>query len=90
MFKTIEATLDPKGAIEFDENIHFDKPQRVLITLLDEHEQTHLGAKLSEEALSRDWLTNEEDQAWNHLQTEGLQMQRGCAENHDYFSKGSS
>ncbi len=36
MLKTIEATLDPEGTIRFKEQLHLTRPQRVLVTLLEE------------------------------------------------------
>lgn len=36
MLQTIEATIDTKGTIHFNEEIHFDKPIHVLVTILDE------------------------------------------------------
>ena len=36
MLKTLEATIDPEGRIRFREKIRLTRPQRVLVTLLDE------------------------------------------------------
>jgi len=36
MLKTVEATLDPEGTIRFKERIRLTRPQRVLVTLLEE------------------------------------------------------
>jgi hypothetical protein len=35
MLKTLEGTLDPQGKIRFDEEFELVRPQRVLVTLLD-------------------------------------------------------
>jgi hypothetical protein len=34
--RTLEGTLDPKGTIRFREKVRLTRPQRVLVTLLEE------------------------------------------------------
>ena len=36
MLKTLEATLEPEGTIRFREQLHLTRPQRVLVTLLED------------------------------------------------------
>jgi hypothetical protein len=36
MLRTLEGTLDPEGKIRFREKFNLTRPQRVLVTLLDE------------------------------------------------------
>lgn len=66
MLHTVEAVIDRQGHIQWLEKIQLHTPQRVLITLLDPTDDEALI--LSEPALSQDWLNDEEDAAWAHLQ----------------------
>jgi hypothetical protein len=73
MLQTYEAVLQPNGQLQF-----FDlpkglaqKPRRVLVTFTEEAPEADTalcGATLSEPALAEDWLTDEEEAAWAHLQ----------------------
>ncbi len=67
MLHTIEAIIDEQGRIHWLENVEVRAPQRVLITLLDPVADETLT--LAEPALA-DWLNNEEEIAWAHLQQE--------------------
>ena len=40
MFRTLEATLEPKGFLRFTENLVVTRPLRVLVTLLDGPDET--------------------------------------------------
>lgn len=69
MLQTIEAVIDEKGILRFLEPIRLPKLRHVLIIIRDE-ESSEDGvnlALLSEEALARDWLQPEEDEAWSQL-----------------------
>jgi len=78
MPKTVEAVVGEDGSIQLPDSISLERNQRVLVTILEETEQTdpdveaesNAGetALLSEESLAEDWTREEEDQAWTHLQ----------------------
>ena len=36
MLRTLEGMLDPEGQVRFREEVHLTRPQRVLVTLLEE------------------------------------------------------
>jgi hypothetical protein len=69
MLRTIEALIEVDGQVRLLEEVVLSRPQRALVTLLDEpaDEAIHATALLSEAALS-DWNREEEDAAWAHLQ----------------------
>ena len=71
MLRTVQATIKEDGSVSFSENVNIVFPRKALITFLDEEmdfvvteEKTHL---LSEDSLSKDWLLEEENTAWNTL-----------------------
>lgn len=72
MLQSIEAILQPNGQIQFLEPppLPVGGPRRVLITFTETAEANSdlCGATLSEPALAEDWLREEEDAAWAHLQ----------------------
>ena len=68
MLTTLEAVLQPNGSLKFLEPVHLDKPQRVLVTFTSPADETVSGLALSEASLAIDWLRDEEDAAWAHLQ----------------------
>lgn len=73
MLKPYEAVLEPDGHLHFLEAVpKLDKvAQRVLVTFTQDTaviDTAHCGAALSERVLAEDWLRNEEDAAWVHLQ----------------------
>lgn len=63
MLTTVEAVLQPSGTLKFLEPVHLDKPQKVLVTFTSPADEA-----LSEATLAIDWLCDEEDAAWAHLQ----------------------
>lgn len=73
MLQTYEAVLQANGSLQFldlPESTTL-KPCRVLVTFTEgplPADTSLSGAFLSEPALARDWLRNEEDAAWLHLQ----------------------
>jgi hypothetical protein len=69
MLKTYEAVLQPNGNLEFLEQPQQQRKTacRVLVTFT-EPDTALCGAMLSEQALAGDWLSEEEDAAWAHLQ----------------------
>lgn len=73
MLKTYEAVLEPDGHLHFLEAVpKLDKvAQRVLVTFTQVTaviDTALCGAALSERMLAEDWLRNEEEEAWTHLQ----------------------
>lgn len=68
MLQTVEALLNPDGALRFLEPVHFTGAQRVLVTFTQPLDDALSGAVLSEQSLATDWLRDEEDAAWAHLQ----------------------
>ena len=68
MLNTVEAVLQTNGALEFLEPIHLAAAQRVLVTFTGSQDESLSEAQLSERSLSTDWLREEEDAAWAHLQ----------------------
>lgn len=74
MLQTYEAVLQPDGHLQFFDEVPpgaSAAPRRVLVTFTDEPvpaDTALCGAKLSEPALAQDWLREEEDEAWAHLQ----------------------
>ena len=68
MLHTVEALLNADGALRFMEPVHLTGVQRVLVTFTQPVEEALSGAALSERSLAADWLREEEDLAWAHLQ----------------------
>lgn len=70
MLHTIPAELMPDGSIRFLEPPPelTKKPQRVLVTFTESTDEALSGLALSTPALAEDWLREEEDAAWAHLQ----------------------
>jgi hypothetical protein len=73
MLQTYEAVLEPNGHLQFLENLPetLSESRRVLVTFtktIDVAESDLCGLRLSEPALTQDWLNKEEDAAWAHLQ----------------------
>jgi hypothetical protein len=74
MMQTFEAVLQPNGHLQFLD-ILAPAPQiarRVLVTFTAEAlelDTALCGASLSMPALAKDWLREEEDAAWAHLQS---------------------
>lgn len=68
MLHTVEAVLNADGALRFMEPIHLTGVQRVRVTFTQPVDDALSGAALSERSLAADWLREEEDPAWAHLQ----------------------
>ncbi len=66
MIRTVRAIVDAQGNVIFLEPVDIAVTCKALVTILDDEEPE--SALLSEEALARDWLRPEEDEAWAHLQ----------------------
>jgi len=67
---TVEAVIDEKGRVEWLEKVSIKGSRRVLITLLDEDESQDEVLVAAESALAKDWLKDEEEEAWEHLKKE--------------------
>lgn len=67
MLQTVEAILQPSGTLQLLEPVVLTSPRRVLVTFTEPDERL-TDALLSEAALAQDWLREEEDAAWAHLQ----------------------
>ncbi len=69
MLQTVEAITDEKGLLKILDPIKLPKLRRVIITILNDEpdEENFNSALLSEDALAKDWLRSEEDEAWSHL-----------------------
>lgn len=73
MLQTFEAVLQPNGQLQFVDGpaAAAKVPRHVLVTFVDgvaTGDTTLSGAALSEPALAQDWLRDEEEAAWAHLQ----------------------
>lgn len=71
MLTTVEAVLDADGALRFLEPVRLFHPQRVLVTFTEPLDEAADGGSLSERSLASDWMRDEEDAAWAHLQSAG-------------------
>ncbi|WP_328186512.1 hypothetical protein [Marinobacter sp. OP 3.4] len=69
MMNTVEAVIDESGHIQWLEKVSIKGKRRVLITLLDDESQDET-LQAAKSALREDWLNEEEDHAWEHLQKE--------------------
>ena len=67
MLQTIEVQIDANGHIHPLEPLIKLSAGRALLTLLEPVD--HDAALLSEQALAEDWLKQEEEAAWAHLQS---------------------
>lgn len=68
MLHTVEALLTADGALRFLEPVQLTGVQRVLVTFTQPVDEALSGAALSQRSLATDWLREEEDAAWAHLQ----------------------
>lgn len=68
MLTTLEAVLQPDGALRFLEPVRLTESQRVLVTFTQPVDEAVDGASASQASLTTDWLAAEEDAAWAHLQ----------------------
>lgn len=68
MLHTVEAVLQADGALRFLEPVRLTEPQRVLVTFTRPLDEATDGAAASQASLAVDWLRDEEEAAWAHLQ----------------------
>ncbi len=71
MIKTIEAVIDEAGKVQLLEAVYLKEARRALVTILEEEPTAKIAetALLSEQSLAEDWMRQEEDEAWSHLQS---------------------
>jgi hypothetical protein len=72
MLRTVEATIDKNGNVKLAESIKLGGRMRALVTILDEKlpaaaRGSNEPAILAESALSKEWLSKDEDEAWAYL-----------------------
>ena len=67
MLRTLEAVIDKHNHVQWSEHIQINSPQRVLITLLDPAPIADETLLMAEAALN-EWLNDDEEAAWAHLQ----------------------
>lgn len=72
MIQTVEAIIDDSGMVKVLNNLRLPRGRRAIVTVLDEKSDSDISetALLSEGSLAVDWLRDEEDEAWSHLQSE--------------------
>jgi hypothetical protein len=70
MIQTLEAIVSESGKVRLLSDISLKESRRALVTILEEEPKISETALLSEKALADDWLRDEEDAAWSHLQLE--------------------
>jgi hypothetical protein len=76
---TVEAVLQADGALRFLELVHITGNQRVLVTFTQPAGEVVSGAAWSERSLAADWLRDEEEAAWAHLQPPAGSTHDGAA-----------
>ncbi len=70
MIQTLEAVITEDGGVTLLSEISLTETRRALVTILEETPKVSETALLSEQSLAEDWLRDEEDEAWRHLQLE--------------------
>ena len=64
-----EAVVQPDGRIRLNTSVHLEKGLKVLVAVpRSEKDSAFSGIALSEPSLSKDWLNQDEEEAWAHLQ----------------------
>ena len=67
MIQSIEATISSDGQVVMSRQVSLKYARRAIVTILDDPALEDVTL-LSESALAEDWLRQEEDEAWAHLQ----------------------
>ena len=70
MIQTLEAIVSETGSVRLLSEIHLKESRRALVMILEEDPKVSETEFLSEQSLATDWLRDEEDEAWSHLQLE--------------------
>jgi hypothetical protein len=68
MFQAIEAEIDIHGNVKLLEKLILKNTKKALVIVLEDAENKHETALLSESVLARDWNRPEEDEAWSQFQ----------------------
>lgn len=68
MIQTVEAVIEPSGAVRLLQPVRVTGPRRALLTILPEDPPVPNETALLSEAALADWNRAEEDAAWAHLQ----------------------
>lgn len=64
-----EAVVEPDGRIRLNTSVHLQKGLKVLVAVPRcQKDSAFSGIALSEPSLSKDWLNQDEEEAWAHLQ----------------------
>ena len=67
MIRAVEATVDSDGVVHLPATFKVTKAQRVIVTVIDDDSVDDSGLLMSEKSLAEDWLNEDEDKAWAHL-----------------------
>jgi len=70
MIQTLEAIVSETGSVRLLSEIRLKESRRALVMILEEEPRVSETELLSEQSLAEDWLRDEEDEAWSHLQLE--------------------
>ena len=70
MIHTLEAVVSENGGVRLLSEISLKESRRALVTILEEEPRVSETELLSESVLAQDWLRDEEDNAWQYLQSE--------------------
>ncbi len=72
MIQTVEAIIDDSGNVKVLNDLRLPRGRRAIVTVLEDDSDQAVSetSLLSEDALGTDWLRDEEDEAWSHLQSE--------------------
>lgn len=72
MGQMIEAIIDDSGNVKVLNDLRLPRSRRAIVTVLEDDSRQAVSetAFLSEDALATDWLRDDEDEAWSHLQSE--------------------
>jgi len=70
MIQTLEAIVSETGSVRLLSEISLKESRRALVMILEEEPKVSETELLSELSLAKDWLRDEENDAWLHLQSE--------------------
>ena len=70
MIQTLEAIVSETGSVRLLSEISLKQSRRALVMILEEEPKVSETELLSELSLAKDWLRDEENDAWLHLQSE--------------------
>ena len=70
MIQTLEAIVSETGSVRLLSEISLKQSRWALVMILEEEPKVSETELLSELSLAKDWLRDEENDAWLHLQSE--------------------